>query len=538
MRSAYLSSLNENQRNDLMQKLFESQGKICFICEDVIDLNIHKNSLEIDHIEPLQSGGKDHPENFALAHSSCNESKQASDLRVARHLARFDKIKARAEKDGKISATLADLLAVSGGSKYSLSFTLDDEFVRYSFSDIGDNKIYNSLIYLDRLSNLQYFFAEIPIEYLYHDTNINPRGIGSNLRKLVEEFFKKRPQLHVTLGRINSDGADGSKVYVFDGQHKAAAQILLGVKKIPVRIFLNPDIDLLLTTNTNAGDTLRQVAFDISIKRRLGHTSYVDRIERYQKEHNLSPEDLSFSEQNLVNYFRGESREIKRFILDAVRDGVTNDPDNKLRQFIDFSGRAKERPLSYSAIDKTFYSFFISHATLPVPINYKADVGENPREIEKSQLVRLMNIIAEEIYIDRFDLEMGTSRIEYKLQQGENIPLPHLIAFRMSREEVLYNWLLYVKTIIQNFFVTTGKRIPEEKLFQERFPEQLWTNIRSFIISLRGLPIWINKELSATVFGGKQNYDYWEHIFRIGQTPSGQQVLPSGLNVIEMIRNQ
>jgi len=56
--------------------------------------------------------------------------------------------------------------------------------------------------------------------------------------------------------------------------------------------------------------------------------------------------------------------------------------------------------------------------------------------------VRLMNIIAEELYVNRFDLEHGTSRVEYKLQQGEDVPLPHLIAFRISKEEVLYNWFL------------------------------------------------------------------------------------------------
>lgn len=538
MRSAFLASLTDAQKDQLRRKLFESQGEVCFICEEPIDLTIHKNALEIDHIEPLQARGKDHPENFALAHSSCNESKQASDLRVARLLARFDKIKAKVEKEGQISTTLADLLAVSGGSKYPFTFSVDNGVVKHSFPEMGKNQIYASPIYVDKLSNLQYFFAEVPIEYIFHDTNINPRGIGSNLRKLIEEFHKGRPQLHITLGRINQDGHDDSKLYVFDGQHKAAAQILLGVKVLPVRVFLNPDVDLLLTTNTNAGDTLRQVAFDISIKRRLGHTLYVDRIDRYQKDHSLSPEDLRFSEEDLVNYFKGESREMKRYIVDAARDGVTHDPENKLREYIDFSGRAKEKPLSYSTVDKTFYSFFIHQGTLPVAINYKADVGDNPRELEKAQLVKLMNIIAEEIYINGFDFNFGTSRIEYKLQQGENIPLPHLIAFRMSKEEVLYNWLQYIKTIIQNFFVTTGKRISEDKLFQERFPDQLWVNIRNFIVALRGLPIWLNRELSTTVFGGKQNYDYWEHIFNTGQTPSGQQVLPAGLNIIEMMKGK
>jgi hypothetical protein len=50
-------------------------------------------------------------------------------------------------------------------------------------------------------------------------------------------------------------------IHSFDGQHKAAAQILVGVKELPVRIFLNADTNVLLDANTDAGDKLRQVAF-------------------------------------------------------------------------------------------------------------------------------------------------------------------------------------------------------------------------------------------------------------------------------------
>lgn len=52
----------------------------------------------------------------------------------------------------------------------------------------------------------------------------------------------------------------------FDGQHKATAQVLLRVRALPIRVFVDPDPDLLLTTNTNAGTTLRQVAFDKSVQ--------------------------------------------------------------------------------------------------------------------------------------------------------------------------------------------------------------------------------------------------------------------------------
>ncbi len=77
-----------------------------------------------------------------------------------------------------------------------------------------------------------------------------------------------------------------------------------------------------------------------------------------KKETGRAEDDLRFSERDLVNHFKGQSREIKRFILDALRSGVTSDPDNKLMDFIDLGGRGKERPLSYSTIEKTFYPAF------------------------------------------------------------------------------------------------------------------------------------------------------------------------------------
>jgi hypothetical protein len=45
--------------------------------------------------------------------------------------------------------------------------------------------------------------------------------------------------------------------------------------------------------------------------------------------------------------------------------------------FIDLGGRGKERPLSYSTIEKTFYSFFVYQEVLETPINYRMEEGEN-----------------------------------------------------------------------------------------------------------------------------------------------------------------
>jgi hypothetical protein len=113
------------------------------------------------------------------------------------------------------------------------------------------------------------------------------------------------------------------------------------------------------------------------------------------------------------------------------------------------------------------------------------------------------------------------------------IPEDHLITCRISKEEIIYNWLKYIKQIIILHF--GGKIIQNNKLFHKRFPEPLWDKIRTFIKNLRELPLWINKGLSSTVFGGKQNNEYWQTIFETGKTPQGFQVLAKPIDLTEMV---
>ena len=140
-----------------------------------------------------------------------------------------------------------------------------------------------------------------------------------------------------------------------------------------------------------------------------------------------------------MNHFKGEGKEMKRYVIDRVRDNVTTHPDNKLRDYIESGGRGTQRPLSYSTVEKTFYSFFIYGDLLTTAFNYKFEEGENPRQLEIDQLVRLMNIIAEKIYVGKFDHSRGASRVENDIIKGKDVPEPHLRAFRMAKEEVIHN---------------------------------------------------------------------------------------------------
>ena len=53
MRSKYLSSLNDTQKDELRKNLWEIQKYKCFICQKEINIEVHKDNIDIDHIIPL-----------------------------------------------------------------------------------------------------------------------------------------------------------------------------------------------------------------------------------------------------------------------------------------------------------------------------------------------------------------------------------------------------------------------------------------------------------------------------------------------------
>ncbi len=531
--SIYLARLSDAERAALEKRLYDRQSGRCFLCDEPIDLNVQRDALHIDHIIPIVAKGPDDPSNFGLTHAPCNERKGATNLEIAKLLFRFQRIQDKARAENGRGANLEDILKTVCTESRSLRLKVGDSVVRFSLAD--DPTVHNVPFHTDEKSRMQYFFAVLPIEYLHHDDRINPRTIGGSLRGLMEEFYAGRPQLHVSLAWWRPDDDGVGPVKVFDGQHKAAAQILLGARQLPVRVFLNPDLKVLLQANTNAGDTLKQVAFDMAVMRHLGSALYRERLAEYRKAKNLLESDLSFSEQDLVFHFRASRRETQKYILDSVRNAITHDPDNRLIEFVEMAGKSSEKPLSYSAIEKTFFSLFLYLKPLSTPLNHLEEEGKNPRHLEHVQMVRLMNLYADNILVGRWDPEQPTSKLEHKIQKGEMVPHKHLAAHRLSREEVLHATLTYVALVIKNFYAYTGEHLDEERMLHVAHPDALWMRIENFLGNLRNLPCWVDGHLSGNVFGAKFSRDYWLHIFKHGTAPNGTRVLAEPLDIKKMI---
>lgn len=195
MASKYLKALSSDDYNALTKKLHSIQNGICYICQKPIDLDIH--TTNIDHIIPLANRGKDSEDNFALTHESCNKSKQDANLTVARSLAVLDEIRRKISvgelgKSKTETASLCHVLEYLDGSKYELHYKIEDSVFKYALSDMGKEEIISTPIFKDGLSGEQTVFIELPIEYIYHDELINPRGINTSINKLVKEFYQKK----------------------------------------------------------------------------------------------------------------------------------------------------------------------------------------------------------------------------------------------------------------------------------------------------------------------------------------------------------
>lgn len=534
--SHYLASLTEGARGTLEARLLDRQSGRCFICDDAIDPVLHQGLVELDHIVPLAEHGPDREDNLALTHASCNRRKGPYDLRVARRMAEFERVQQDALDRGERGANLGHVLERHGGATAAIRLRKTDARVDFTLSEVADETIHSVPLYRDSLSKMEYFFAVLPLEYIHHDDRINPRAIGSNIRSLIVEFLRQRPQLHVGLAWWAPEHNGTGKIKMFDGQHKAAAQILIGSRRLPVRVFVEPDLKVLLQANTNAGDKLRQVAFDTAVLRHLGRTLYAERVTQYQKLKGLASDDYSFSEKDLVVFFHGEHREVQKYIVDWVRDSVSYHADNRLKEYVEWAGKKGDRPLAYAAVERTFFAEFLCKYALDTPIALGMDRGDNPRTIERDQLVRLMSLYADIFCVDQWDPDLGGRRLEARLQKGEKIAEGHLRAWRVTREEILAIVMRYIRAVIEHCFAVTGELVEKDRLMQHRLPENVWARIETFLRNLAGQAAWVDKNLSGTVFGAKQNREFWAEAFKTGRGSSGVQIFAGRIDVIDMMR--
>lgn len=219
-----------------------------------------------------------------------------------------------------------------------------------------------------------------------NDRDLQPRPLReANLWELYRHF-QSNTQIAPSICRIDDD----SNLLLFDGQHKAAAQILAGRPTVECKIYFKPEPRALKETNLSAHGTFRQMSF-------YSHeliSKYADIFgedwELYMKTDGKKSELGFFN--FLVQAKHKTKAQAKNEIALAIFNQIIEDPENKLSQYLSEKHHGKLLPLTLARLKKTFFQ----HMLVPPPVSDEFESDTDFRIDERRNLIRLMNIITEE----------------------------------------------------------------------------------------------------------------------------------------------
>ncbi len=369
--------------------VLEQQGLRCFIDGHPVD---SEADLEFDHIEPFAEGGPTDLHNIAAVCKRHNREKGTLLLGQYR-----DRLALRKFFEGARKRRLDDLLESRvGRDAFGHSIpndTEDGQIILYT-----DKGKQSEPLYTCPATGEQYFFAQIPVSFLRNDTELQPRPLEPNRLWDLYLHLQTHTQLAPAVCRLVDN-----TLLLFDGQHKAAAQVWAGRTDIDCKIYLNPAVRRIKETNLSAHDKLRQMPF---------YTSTL--LEKYAA---IASEDWeSFllspgakTEVAFLEFIRARSGLSKAEGLKRIRSMIYRDilehPGNLLRDYITEENRGRQNPLTMYRLEKTFFAEFVASP----PLNDEFETDTYHRDEERENVVHLFNIIVRASLADRWAPERKDS---------------------------------------------------------------------------------------------------------------------------------
>jgi len=531
-----LDTLSKDVKAELLQRLHKSQNEVCYVCQNIINLSVHRT--DIDHILALSHNGVDAEQNWGLTHESCNRSKGARDLQLQRTLYRFKshvESYANSGTDGSIrNFTVNEALNELYPKRQDVGAVIQNGEIQLSYNWKGNACTDRFLLLEDpETPGFTSFVGMIPFECIHHDAAINPRSIV-DLEAMIEEFYNRNPQLQPSLATLSFESTSGKgKILLFDGQHKAAAQMYLGRARLYVRTFINCDKSRLKETNFRAHTRLAQIHFPQLVEDRVGDDLFLEEFTRYLDTGDFAKKsERAFFREHLPSPQRAEFRKyFTSYLRYEVLTGKAGTKPNEILNYVEtITARSKRYPLSYDAVQKTFLDHFLWLKPSREPL----EVSQNMRTLERENLIRLMNLFVEEILAsNRFDFGKGIYRIEEQLTEApDSIPDSHLRAYRLCRSAAMIIWSLELMRAIALLLNTLSKyqasEWPKERPLWAVIEQSDWERIRKMIRVVRDHKIWgerTNPNIVSAISSTRQRD--WKEILLQGQLPQRQeQLLP------------
>ena len=459
--------LTQDEKSKLLNK-----HSVCYICLKTLE-GYSLEEIEFDHIYNYANGYPQDLSNFAPVHASkdprklnCHKAKgKKSPYEYGEEL----RIKSKLEE---ISG-LKDLCPSAIQSIYSISANNKNITINGDTLPLYSQKIGNR--------NNFYFFHEIKTKFIENDDQIQLRPLEPKILPMIFHL-KKSLQLLPSLGRLDPNS---KTIKIFDGQHKAVAQIIgNNRKKIYCIIFVDPDVDKMREIVYLAhSDFLQQRYKKSHIATKLAKI-YKQRVEAFRKK--VGDLNARYSETDILI---GEPKaKIRKFLLASIIGEIQLE-----RSFIrDYAAgnrtEQKLRPVLWQSIERT-----VKELCNLEPVDEPSDSENNFRNDEIENICFILDQIEEYSIKNRWDPDNPESK---------NHQLSRTYYYRTA----FNNWMNTLEEALKFALeLKQGRKIWGALCYRKIFSPEIKSKFIAIIKKLFGHPLWVQEPIQNEI--AKANQD-------------------------------
>lgn len=481
--------LNDAEKVQILTK----HGRKCFATGHAIP---DDETVQYDHIKAFAESGVTELNNIAPMCERHNKQKGTLSLEDFRVKLRLEEFFSRGD-----TLTLKHLLEYLKKSSdiqdFGQSVTITESNGHAELETITGKKTPYAL-YQCPTTGWKYFYATLPLDLLNSDDEEDDK-IGLQPRYLIFDkvfelyrHFQRHPVLQPSIGRFHQ-----GRIFLFDGQHKAAALLWTGRREFECKIYLAPDLRLLNQTNISAHDKFAQTRFYASIMvLKLGTEFGLD----FEKYKNLE-DGAAKSEAGFIKYLdRDPSQSLTRGERNTrfrsyLYNSILENPNNKAARFVSKGNRGSdETPLTIDMLSKSLFASFLY--TEPVEDNMATDAYKRDKEIENN--VALMNML--------YDLALAGWDSKAGPQDGNQRKLS-----RLFRSKAIMAWSDLLAGAICGKLDLDDPDDRARPFYRELSDANL-TQIKKVIEKLVGWSLWSappNDEIDRVLADNKEEVKKW-----------------------------
>jgi hypothetical protein len=445
--------LNEKQKLKLLH-----ENPNCYICEKSLK-GYNKNEIQYDHIYNYSDGYPQIISNFAPVHASRVKSK----LNCHKEKGQKSPIAYKEElriKEKLITINgLGDLCQSAVASNYKIS--RGNKEIEFNGKKLP---LYNQII---NGKDNYYFYDEVAIKFIENDNEIQLRPLGPNILPLIFNL-KNAIQLFPSLGRLDNST---KTIKIFDGQHKAVAQIIGNNRDyIQCIIFVNAEIKSLQEVIYEAHSTFVQQKYNRNhIESKLA-SIYKNKIKAYRA--SIGDPQASFTEKDILI---GETRAKKNQIILSATIEELKSLTNFINENVAPTKKdQKQKPMIWQSLEK-----MVTILCNVEPISQLSDSPDNYRIDE----IKNASFLLEQIKIHSINNKWSPANPDTN---------PHRLSRTFFYKMAFNNWIKILEEALRNgLAIKTGINVVGALCYRKEFDTATKKQFEKIIKKLFEHPLWV-----------------------------------------------